>query len=213
MKRFFLLLFVMIFCITGKLFSATLTIIYDDGNEIEIGTIETKTTWNVDDDIVNFDDNDDYEDIGSQFTLVDANSDGYMDIMENIEFYSGAYNHYYNLYIYNPKEKKFELLEELYNLHIEGNGIIREGFWGNNVSPSYTTYKWDGNRFRKLSKYYYSSFPPYWDAVKEGEIIYSWDEDDEKIIKEEYKYYNRGEEISKEEYERLTSEIYDDSTW
>lgn len=91
MKRFFLLLFVMIFCITGKLFSATLTIIYDDGNKIEIGT-----SWDDDSDIDNYDYDDedkDYEDSGSQFTLngshltlVDANSDGYMDIMEEPEW-------------------------------------------------------------------------------------------------------------------------------
>ncbi|WP_191014248.1 XAC2610-related protein [Treponema zioleckii] len=88
----------------------------------------------------------------SSFTLVDANNDGYLDIKGYCPLGSGSMGSCYHLYIYNPKEKKFENPEEFYNLEIHGDGTITSSSSSNSMGSAVTStkYKWDGRKFKKI---------------------------------------------------------------
>lgn len=120
------------------------------------------------------------------------------------------------MYIYNPKKKKLELeIKGIFNLEFEGNGIISDSYY-ESLFGGHSTYKWDGNHFRELSSHEEHGFHNgYGEIGISADISYSWDEGNQKTISEKYKYHNKNEEIeiTKEEYEKLKSEIYDDSTW
>ncbi|MCR5318408.1 MAG: DUF1176 domain-containing protein [Treponema sp.] len=93
-----------------------------------------------------------YTDMGSKFSLVDANQDGYIDLLEYDKENSGAYNMAYNLYIYNPKEKCFDAPYEFYNISIGKDGTVSEFFKGRGLGDfgDITTWKWNGKKYIEL---------------------------------------------------------------
>jgi len=95
----------------------------------------------------------DYQDRGSSFSLTDANKDGYMDILEFDFENSGAYNYYYNIYIYNPQKGGFNEPKGFYNVVIEKDGTITDYFKGRAIEDigSITKWKWNGENFIEVS--------------------------------------------------------------
>lgn len=123
-------------------FSAEITIPMANGKDTTVGSTSI---------IENYEGN--YTDMGSKFSMVDANKDGYMDLLECDMENSGAYNTAYNLYIYNPKAKVFDEARSFYNIGIEKDGTITEYFKGRGLGDcgSTTIWKWNGQKYTEVS--------------------------------------------------------------
>lgn len=123
-------------------FSAEITIPMANGKDTTVGST-----------YINEYSDGEYTDMGSKFSLVDANKDGYMDLLECDMGSSGAYNIAYNLYIYNPKAKVFDEPCTFYNIDIEKDGTISEFFKGRGLGDcgSTTIWKWNGQKYTEVS--------------------------------------------------------------
>ena len=161
------------------------------------------------------------EEIGdeySEFLLEDANNDGYLDIAEYLPRLSGTMGIYSYLYIYNPKERKFEKLDgEFFNLNINGDGTISETTKADAMGTAILSckLKWNGKKFKMMSSEYYlnlflspnDSQPTVYSEYK----TYAWESnDDEKVLSEKYyKETSSGKkiEVSKSEFEKAAKEF------
>lgn len=154
------------------------------------------------------------EDEDSKFTLVDANNDGYLDIKEYLPESSGNMGDCSNLYIYNPKEQKFEKQGMFCNLEINGDGTISESHRLDMLGFAYffSTFKWNGKKFKRMSStrkfdLCLKSIDSTYSECK----AYAWESnDDEKVLSEKYyKETSSGKkiEVSKSEFEKAAKEF------
>ncbi len=154
-----------------------------------------------------------YTDRGSQFSLEDANNDGYMDVLECDLENSGAYNIWYNLYIYNPKTGCFNEPQGFYNIGIKKDGTISEYFKGRGLGDfgGTATWKWDGKKYIKLSDEgffilddgtYYTQYTEFSNNGKESEVL---------SVKY-YKETSSGKKIpiTKKEYDKAQNDKFGD---
>ena len=200
-KKISALTFMAIFALPLS-FSAEITIPMANGKDTTVGSTSI---------IENYEGN--YTDMGSKFSMVDANKDGYMDLLECDMGNSGAYNTAYNLYIYNPKAKVFDEARSFYNIGIEKDGTITEYFKGRGLGDfgGTATWKWDGKKYIKLSDEgffilddgtYYTQYTEFSNNGKESEVL---------SVKY-YKETSSGKKIpiTKKEYDKAQNDKFGD---
>ncbi len=157
-------------------------------------------------------DSGEYDYYESSFTLIDANNDGHLDIEEFCPLYSGSMGSAYVLYIYNPKEQKFEEGKDFLDLSVNGDGTIssmsKSGYSYTEVVN--TGYKWDGQDFKMV----YSDYNFDCDSIRYGKYeVYDFNSQEQEVLSVKYykttdiKFDESAVEVSKEEYENIKNKF------